>query len=141
MATPNVRVRSGNRILVHLDGQQIGLIQSLRMNDDYGPEPASGIGDIHVQEYVPTIARHTLQVASMIISRDGLRARGIASENGDAALRGLEFDVLVQDRDTGEVLRKYVGVTYASGDVEVQKHAIAMANATLMARDVQGLGA
>ena len=40
----NLKTRSGNRIVVILDGKQIGLMQSVSMNDDYSPEPASGIG-------------------------------------------------------------------------------------------------
>ena len=54
MATQNLKTRSGNLITVVFDGKQIGLVQNVRMNDDYSPEPASGVGDIHVEEYVPT---------------------------------------------------------------------------------------
>lgn len=132
----NLKVRSGNRIAVMLDGLQIGLIQSVRMNDDYSPEPASGIGDIHVQEYVPTIARHTLQIQSMILNKGTLRQAGITSENGDSVLQGLVFDIEVFSKDDGTLLRKYTGCSYASGDVEVNKHAILMASGQFMALDV-----
>src|SRR3546814_4828252 len=79
------------------------------MNDDYSPEPASGIGDIHVQEYVPTMARHTLNVSAMLLNRGAMLEAGIAAENGDAMLQGLVFDIEVYDKDTGTLLRKYVG--------------------------------
>lgn len=140
MATTNRNTRTGNRIVVVLDGKQVGLVQSVRMSDDYSPEPASGIGDIHVAEYVPTMARHTLSVSAMVLSLKSLRAQGIIGENGDDVLRGRVFDIEQYDKDTGALLRKYVGCSYASGDVDVSKHAIVMVSATFMALDVVGTG-
>lgn len=140
MPSVNLKTRSGNRIIVTLDGIQVGLIQSVRLNDDYSPEPASGIGDIHVQEHVPTMARHNVQVTTMVLNSGSLRQAGVASVNGDDVLNGLVFDIVVQDKDTGEVLRKYVGCSYASGDMEVSKHAIVMANGQFLALDVVGQG-
>lgn len=136
----NQKVRSGNRIVVQFDGKTIGLIQNVRMSDDYGPEPASGVGDIHVQEYVPTQARHILSVSAMVLQTGSLREAGIAVENGDGALQGLVFDFVSMDKDSGAVLRKYVGCSYASGDVDVTKHAIVMNSGQFNALDVQGTG-
>lgn len=137
----NQNVRSSNRIAIFFDGKQIGLVQSLRASDDYSPEPASGVGDIHVQEYVPTMARHTLSVSQMTLRKKSMREVGIALENGDDALKGLVFDIEVYEKDTNELLRKYVGCSYASGDLDVSKHAIVASNATINALDVQGTGA
>jgi hypothetical protein len=134
----NVKTQSGNRVVVMFDGIQVGLIQSVSMNDDYGPEPASGIGDIHVQEYVPTQARHSLTVSNMLLKKKSMRAAGISVENGDAMLKGLVFDFEWYDKDTGALLRKYVGCSYASGSTDVQKHAIIMQNAQFNALDVVG---
>lgn len=140
MATPNLKTRSGNRILVTFNGTTVGLIQSLRMNDDYAPEPASGIGDIHAVEYVPTMARHNLTVSAMVLNQGSLRQAGVSAENGDAMLNGLVFDIQIMSKDDGSLLRKYVGCSYASGDLEVNKHAIVMANGTFNALDVSGTG-
>jgi hypothetical protein len=138
MATTNLKTRTGNRIQVLLDGKLVGLAQSVRASDDYSPEPASGIGDIHVQEYVPTMARHAISVSAMVLNAGSLRALGVAWENGDQALQGLVFDFVTADKDTGAVLRKYVGCSFASGDIEVSKHQIVMNNAQYNALDVQG---
>ena len=73
----NIKARTGNRIVVMFDGKQIGAVQSVRMNDDYSPEPVSGIGDIHAQEYVPTMARHNLQVQTMVLKTGSMREAGI----------------------------------------------------------------
>jgi hypothetical protein len=140
MAQSNLKVRSGNRTVVQVDGKSVGLIQSVRASDDYGPEPASGIGDIHVQEFVPTMARHNLSISTMVLNTSSLLQLGIAVENGDGALKGLVFDIVTMDKDTGKVLRTYSGCSYASGDVEVSKHAIIMMNGQFNALDVRGTG-
>ncbi len=137
----NLKTRSGNRIAVVFDGKQIGLIQNISGNDDYSPEPASGIGDIHVQEYVPTMARHTLSVSAMMLNRGALLEAGIAAENGDAMLQGLVFDFEVYSKDDGTLLRKYVGCSYASGSIDIQKHQIAVQSAQFIALDVVGTAA
>lgn len=140
MATEHRIVNSGNRIEVQFDGRVVGLLQNLRMSDDFGHEPASGIGDIHVQEYVPSMARHSLSASTMILFTKNLRDSQISMENGDAVLRGLVFDIVVYGRDpkNSGVLRKYVNCSYTGGDVEVSKHAILVANAQFVALDVTG---
>jgi hypothetical protein len=123
-----------------LDNNLVGLAQSVRASDDYGPEPASGIGDIHVQEYVPSMARHAISVSAMVLNVGSLRQLGVAPENGDAMLKGLVFDFVTVSKDDGSVLRKYMGCSFASGDIEISKHAIVMNNAQYNALDVQGTG-
>lgn len=137
----NIKVRSGNRVLVVFDGVKLGMVRSVRASDDYSPEPASGIGDIHVQEYVPTMARHTLSVSQMVLIKGAMLEAGIAAENGDAVLQGLVFDLELYDKDTGVLLRKYVGVSYASGDIEINAHQIIVASGTFNALDVVGKAA
>lgn len=138
MATQNLKVRSGNRIVPLFDGKVIGLIQSVRMSDDYGLDAASGIGDIHVQEHVPTMARHSISVQSMVLVKGAMLEAGIAMENGDDALRGLVIDIEVYSKDDGKLLRKYTGCSYASGDMDVSKHAIIMQSGQFMALNVFG---
>jgi hypothetical protein len=140
MASKNLRVRSGNRIQVTFDGKKVGLIQNVRMSDDYAPDPASGVGDIHVQEYVPTVARHSLNVTAMVLIRGAMIEVGIVPVNGDGALLGLVFDIETFDKQTGDLLRKYMGCSYASGDLEVSKHTIIMQSGTFNALDVSGDG-
>lgn len=137
----NLKVRSGNRIAVVLDGKQVGLIQNVSANDDYSPEPASGIGDIHAQEYVPTMARHTLSVSAMLLNKGAMLEAGIVMENGDAMLQGLVFDFEVYSKDDGVLLRKYVGCSYASGSIDISKHAIVVQSAQFNALDVTGTAA
>lgn len=140
MATEHRIVNSSNRIEVQFDGKIIGLLQNLRMSDDYGPEPASGIGDIHVQEYVPTMARHNLSASTMVLFTKNLRDSNIAMENGDDVLKGLVFDIVVYGRDpkNAGMLRKYTKCSFSGGDVEISKHTILVSNAQFVALDVTG---
>lgn len=134
----NSKVNTGNRIAVVLDGKTIGLVQSVEMNDSYGLEPASGIGDIHVQEHVPTIATHSLSISTLLLRKRQLEKAGIIPENGEAVLKGLVFDLEVFSKDDGSLLRKYIGVSYDSGSMSVQKHAIVVQNGQFKALDVVG---
>jgi hypothetical protein len=140
MAQEHRIVNSGNRIEVQFDGKIVGLLQSVRMSDSYDHQPASGVGDIHAQEYVPSMARHEITAETMILFSKNLRDSGIAMENGDVVLQGLVFDIVIYGRDpkNSGVLRKYTKCTYTSGDVSIQKHAILVANAQFLALDVTG---
>lgn len=137
----NLKVRSGNRIVVVFDGKQIGMVRSVRASDDYGLEPASGIGDIHAQEYVPSMARHSLSISSMVLIKGAMMASGIVPENGDAALQGLVFDLEQYDKDSGVLIRKYVGCSYSSGDIDISAHQIVVQSGQFMALDVTGTSA
>lgn len=142
----NIKARSGNRIRIEFGGAEVGLLQDIRGSDDYAPEPLSGVGDIHVHEYVPTMARHTVTTSQAILYTDTLRSAGATLENGDDALKGMIFDIVIYDKNppsgisvgTGIYLRKYIGCSFASGDIEVRKHTIVIANATFNALDVVG---
>lgn len=134
----NVKTHSGNRIAVEFDGKQVGLVQSVRGSDNYGLEDASGIGDIHVQEHVPSKAVHTVSVSSMVLFKKNLRDQGITPQNGDDVLQGLVFDLCIYSKDTGDLLKKYIGCSYDSGDIDVSAHRIVMASGQFKALDVVG---
>ncbi len=142
MATEHRITHSGNRIDVQFDGKSIGLLQNLRPSDDFGHAPASGVGDIHVQEYVPAMANHRLTASTMVLFQQNMRDAGIAMENGDAVLRGLVFDIVIYGKDPKKsgVLRKYIKCSYTGGDVDIAKHAIVASNAQFVALDVSGTG-
>jgi len=135
MATTNIKVRSGNRTVVLLDGKQVGMIQSIRASDSYQMEAAGGIGDIHVQEYVPSVAQHSITVQQMVLYSGTLRQLGVSLENGDEALKGVVFDIVTMDKN-GETIRKYTGCSFDSGDLEISAHKILSSSAQFKALDV-----
>jgi len=134
----NLQTHSGNRIVVEFDGKVIGLVQSVKMADSYPMEEAVGIGDIHVQEYVPTKATHILTVSALVMMRHNMRDAGVAPQNGDDVLRGLVFDLCIYSKDSGRLLRKYIGCSYESGDTTITANKIVAQTATLKALDVVG---
>lgn len=140
MANTNSITQSGNRIVLTFDGQPIGLVQSIRASEDYSPEPANGIGDVAPLEWVPTMARYQAQVSKMILRNDPMRKAGLVYQNADDALKGNVFDILIIDKATKEVLRKIGGCSFASGDTEIRKNAIVVANANFMALSISGTG-
>jgi hypothetical protein len=140
MAATNLQTRSGNRIIVLLSGQKVGLLQSVRMNDDYSPEPSSGIGDIHAVEWVPGMARHTLNVSAMVLNKGALLDQGIVPDNANIVLAGIVFEIEAFSRDDGTLIRKYLGCSYASGDIEITKHAIVMQSAVFNCLDTTSVG-
>lgn len=139
MSTTNRKVRSGNQTFVIFDGKRIGMIQSVGMNDNYSLEPASGIGDAHVQEHVPGLAQHSLSVSGMVLSTGSMLEAGLIPENADAALSGNVFD-FESYGDDGVLLRKYIKCSYASGDMQINAHRITMHSAQFLACDVTGTG-
>lgn len=125
----NLVVRSGNKIIAMFGGIQIGLLQDIRFQEDYQPTEASGVGNINVQEWVPTMARYVISTRFMVLNVQSLYSVGAAPVDGDGALQGLVFDIQIMDRNTGALLRKYVGCSYASGTIEVTKHQIVVSDA------------
>ena len=134
----NANVRSANRIAIVFDGKQVGALQSVRASDDYGLEGVYGIGDTDPIEHVPGAARYTLSVSNVVFKVNQMRAAGLIPQNGADALRGLVFDIEQYDKETGNLLVKYVGCSYASGDMDVSRNAIVMSNATFMALTKSG---
>lgn len=141
LATKNSNVQSitGNRVVVEFGGARIGLAQSVRGSDSYALEQASGIGDIHVIENVPTRANHRISVSNMVLFTGNMRDQGIAVVNGDDALQGLVLDIVIYSRDSGLPLRAYKRCSYDSGTVAVEAHRILAQDAQFIALDVTGI--
>ncbi len=141
MAAVNQKAKSGNRIAIMFDGQQVGACKSVSLHEDYSPDPITGIGSIEVLEYVPTTARYTLQMEAIVLEKEQLRSAGITAENSADVLLGRVFDVSVISKDTGEELRKYSGCSYASGDVRITANQVVSTSASFNALSVSGIGA
>src|SRR5579872_6173055 len=129
MSSTNLQARSGNKIFVKFNNTTVGLCQDIRFTEDYGPTEASGIGNIHVQEWVPTMARYQISTRFMLLNTQSMYNAGIAPVDGNTTLQGIVIDIEVIDSGTGITLRKYVGCSYASGDVQITKHQIVITSA------------
>lgn len=141
MASVNIKAKSANRIAVMFDGKQVGACKSVSLHDSYNLEPVSGIGDIAVLEHVPTLASYSLQIEAIVLEKEMLRSAGITTVDGDDALIGRVFDIVVMGKDTGEVIRKYSGCSYDSGDIRVTANQVVSTSASFKALRVSGTGA
>lgn len=141
MATTNIRAKSANRIAVMFDGKQVGACKSVSLHDSYNLEPVSGIGDINVLEHVPTLATYSLQIEAIVLEKEQLRSAGITAVDGEEALLGRVFDIVVLSKDTGEEIRKYTGCSYDSGDVRVTANQVVSTSASFKALRASGTGA
>jgi hypothetical protein len=133
-------VFTGNEVSVFIDGVECALLQNISGSDDYGHEPASGIGDIHVKEYVPALARHNISIDRLILRKADLMAKGIVFENGDAALVGKTFDIEVFSKSptAPRLLRKFINCVNTGGRVSVAAHRILVSDATFVGTDASG---
>lgn len=130
-------VITGNEAVLVLNNVRASLFQTFRATDDYGFEPASGIGDIHVKEYTPTLARHAISISRFVLKLDVAVQSGIILENGDAALLGNVFDIEVFSK-TGVLMRKYKDCINNSGDLGVTAHRVLVNDANFVGLDVTG---
>lgn len=114
------------------------LLQTIRGRDDYGPEPVSGIGDIHAREYPPTMARHIITMTGVALRKEKVFELGIVPENGDDALRGKTFSIEIFSKQ-GPLLRKWEQAVGADADLVVTAHRVLMKDATFFATDAGGI--
>ena len=137
MARTNIKTHSGNKTLIRLDGKAVGLIQDLTANENYNLEAASGIGDIEVQEHVPTVASYTLTMSQMTLVDKTLISEGLHPEDAQETLEGKVFDIEMY-ADNGQLLRKYTDCTFESGDFRFAKHQITINNAVYKGLSTKG---
>ena len=142
-ASPTTRLfaKTGNKILVQFGGKTIGLCQSCDIQEDYSPEPCSGMGDISVTEYVPTMARYTVHVEEMVLNAGSMRSAGIIPGDANDMLKGNVFEISFVSTHAGvpALDRVIQGCSYASGNVQIRKHAIVVASAVFNAIAVKGV--
>jgi hypothetical protein len=141
MSSQNLLARSANRIAVLFDGKQVGACKSVSLEDSYNLETVVGIGDIHVQEHVPTVAAYSLSMEAIVLEKEQLRSVGITTVDGYDALVGRVFDIVVMSKDTGEEIRKYTGCSYDRGTVHVTANQVISTSASFKALRASGQGA
>ena len=129
------KVYSGNTILVVIKNLPVGLLQDVTADEDFSPEPASGIGDPRVVEYVPTMYRVSLAVSSMSLRKDSLFSVGVFPETVDNYLATNPFTVVIIDKVTNKTVRQYNNAIFARGTLAVRKHTIVSHNCTLLATE------
>lgn len=137
-----IQTRTGNFALVYLDGNVVGLCQSVRGQVGFTVQPVYEIGNIDPVENVPTRGVYSCTVRKVTLLRnDPLVA--LIPINGEDALKALVFDIEVYDkREDGpaSLLKKWIACTYDSGTISVDANQITIKDASFRALGVAGAG-
>lgn len=107
-------VITGNLVTVKLAGKVIGLIQGINVNEDFGMQPVSGLGDILPVEFTPGMARIQISCSTIYLLKTalipGVNVLGdqfqsgavqsldgaeIAPKTASAVLRGRHFTIAI----------------------------------------------
>lgn len=126
-----------NKSRVFIDGAEVKLLTDFTQSDNYALESVSGIGDIHVLQHAPTVARHEVRFSGYVKKPETLMSSGVIPENGDIALVGRTFTIEVFDKD-GPLLRRYEDCMCNNGEARMQRHGLLMKDAVFYAIDAKG---
>jgi len=136
----NLITQSANRIVIEFDSQQIGLLQSVSGDENYGLEPVMEIGNISVAEHVPTAARYSINYSKMALIKEKMRSAGIEPENAQSVLQGNVLNVVIYSKDTGAALRTFSGCSFESGRIDVSANRVVSKSGVMRAISVSGTG-
>lgn len=146
-------VATGNIVTIDFGKAKLGLVQTMQITEDFGVQPASGIGDIEPAEHVPGTSRIQLQMDSILIfknavdsalnvttelpatlnDKESIDSADIAPSEPRRILEGRTFTITVMTMG-GVTIRQYLDCVYASGNFSIQKHSMISRSATFMAR-------
>jgi len=128
---------TGNQVNVYINGVLLNVLTTLRCTDDYGYEPVVGFGDIHVKEYVPTVARHAVSISKFLLTLENAVTAGIILQNGDAAMLGNTFNIQIFAKG-GPLIKQYTHAVNTSSDLNIQSNRLIVSDANFVATDTSG---
>lgn len=128
---------TGNQVNCYINGVLLQVLTTLRTTDDYGYEPVVGVGDVHVKEYVPTVARHAISISKFLLTVENAVTAGIILENGNAAMVGNVFTIEIYAK-SGPLLKKYINCVNTSSDLNVQANRLIVSDANFVGTDTSG---
>lgn len=147
MATNNRRTYVSNRIDLVLDDQyRIGAVQSVEVQMSFALEPISGVGSVRVLEWIPTMARISVNCDTVYIFSEEMEqvGRQLVPQRADDSMFGWVFDIYAQP-DQFDVpgygaaayskVWKAQGCSFDSGSFRVAKHGAVGRACSFMALD------
>lgn len=123
---------TGNRALIKIKGQVVGIIQSVTFSDDFGLQDVDGCGDVEAQELVVGKITHSISGDRYFVSKQNLRQQGLVPDSA-AWLTAPELEVEVQDTITGQPLEVYTGCKFATHTRRYTKHLVCGEDFTIRA--------
>ncbi|MGE3550351.1 MAG: hypothetical protein AB7I29_10700 [Geobacter sp.] len=114
---------TGNRVLLKLKGEVIGVVQSLSADDNFDLQSVEGIGDVETQEFVVGLLAHNLSGEKYFVSADTLQKLGFVPR-GEEWLTAPELEVEVIDTVSGQTIELYTGCKFNSHSRRYTAHRI-----------------
>lgn len=124
---------SGNRVLLKIRGQIIGVCGNVDVQDDFNLQEADGIGSMEVQEFVPGKLTYTISGEKMVVAADILTALGLVPRSDDWLLSP-ELEVEIIDTVSSKTVEHYTGCKFASHSRRYGKHVITSESFQIRAR-------
>lgn len=124
---------TGNRGLIKFDGKTIGIIQNIRIADNYNQQSVDGVGDPETQEWVPGLLQYNITGDKYFGSGQHMALVGIVP-GSDNVLTAPEFEVEVQDNVTFVTLEHYTGCKFNTHERNYSKHVVSSESFTINAR-------
>lgn len=124
---------TGNRALFKINGEVIGLAQSVEVSDDFGLQDVDGLGTPETLELVAGKFTHNISGSRYMVSGKTLRKLGFVPTDSEW-LTAPEFEIEIQDNVTFETLEHYTGCKFATHSRSYAKHSITGENFSIRAR-------
>jgi hypothetical protein len=125
----NQQTHAGHTILIKIDGQEVGRIQSGDGDVSFGQEGVYEIGSIMPQEHVPLRYEGGFTVEKFLIRKKSLANMGLAAL-GEDILKMDVIDIEVLDKYTGDTVVVYEGCSLQSYRRSFRANALAGENAS-----------
>lgn len=136
MAVNNI-IKTANTAILTFNNVVLGTLQTVRFSEDYGIQPAYGIGSIDPIENVPGAARYTVTASVLVMNNDDLTANGIQPGSSADVLTGNVFDILLIDKISRTTIQTARNCSFASGDTEISTNRVVTRNITFQALAIQ----
>ena len=124
---------TGNRVLLKIKGETIGVCQNVSFDDNYDLQSVSGLGDVETQEHVVGHITHQISGEKYFVSADTLRKLQIVPTN-EEWLTAPELEVEVIDTVSRSTVELYTGCKFNTHNRKYSAHRITGENFQIHAR-------
>ena len=124
---------TGNRVVLQIKGQTIGVIQNCSFEDDFSLQSVDGLGDVEVVEHVVGAITHRISGEKYMVAADTLLKLQYVPTSAEW-LTAPELSVCVIDTVSGVTVEEYSGCKFNTHSRRYTKHQITGESFTILAR-------
>jgi len=124
---------SGNRVLLKIKGETIGVCQNVSVDDNFDLQPITGIGDVETQEHIVGHITHNISGEKYFVASDTLRKLGFVPTS-EEWLTAPELEVEIIDTVSGTTIELYTGCKFNTHSRRYTAHRVTGENFAILAR-------